>query len=90
MTAGSLLSIFVRDLSKLIGEIELYKNEENIWRVENKISNSAGNLALYIISNLHTFIRKETGKKNYIKNRELEFSQKNISRNELTKIYMTL
>ena len=83
MNADTLISLFERDLTKLITEIELYKNEENIWRVEKNISNSAGNLALHLIGNLNTFIGKEIGKTNYVRNRELEFSQKNVPRQEL-------
>ncbi|WP_317039812.1 hypothetical protein [Cochleicola gelatinilyticus] len=70
-------------MNKLITEIELYKKEENIWRVEKGVSNSAGNLTLHLIGNLHTFIGKEIGKTNYVRNRELEFTQKNVPRKEL-------
>jgi len=83
MNADILVSFFERDLNKLINEIELYKNEENIWRLEKNISNSAGNLALHLIGNLNTFIGKEIGKTNYVRDRELEFSQKNVPRKEL-------
>lgn len=83
MKKDALITFFERDLNKLIAEIEAYKNEENIWRVEKEISNSAGNLTLHLIGNLHTFIGKEIGKTNYIRNRELEFTQKNVPRQEL-------
>ena len=83
MNIKELISFFEDDLNKLITELELYKDEENIWRIERNISNSAGNLSLHLIGNLHTFIGKEIGKTNYIRNRELEFSQKNISRDTL-------
>ena len=83
MNKDAILSFFERDLNKLITEIELYKNEETIWRVEKNIANSAGNLTLHIIGNLHTFIGKEIGKTGYVRNRELEFTQKNVSRQEL-------
>jgi len=83
MNKDAILSFFERDLNKLITEIELYKNEETIWRVEKSIANSAGNLTLHLIGNLHTFIGKEIGKTGYVRNRELEFTQKNVSRQEL-------
>lgn len=85
MLLETILLLFERDINKLISEIELYKNEENIWRVDKNISNSAGNLTLHLIGNLNTYIGKEIGKINYIRNRELEFSQKNIPRQELIK-----
>ncbi len=83
MNTDELTTFFERDLNKLITEIELYKKEENIWRVEKNISNSAGNLTLHLIGNLHTFIGKEIGKTNYFRNRELEFTQNNVPRKEL-------
>lgn len=83
MNKDELITFFERDLNKLINEIELYKKEENIWRIEKSISNSAGNLTLHLIGNLHTFIGKEIGKTNYVRNRELEFTQKNVPKKEL-------
>lgn len=83
MLVDNLKKIFNRDLSKLRNEIESYKTEENLWKTEGQISNSAGNLCLHLIGNLNTYIGKEIGKINYIRNRELEFSLKNISRSEL-------
>jgi uncharacterized damage-inducible protein DinB len=78
-----LQSLFQRDLLKLREEIELYKNEAALWKIEKSIANSAGNLCLHLIGNLNTFIGAEFGKTGYIRNRELEFSQKNIPRAEL-------
>jgi len=83
MNATELISFFERDLNRLIVEIESYKNEANIWRIEKQVSNSAGNLALHLIGNLNALIGKEIGNTNYVRNRELEFSQKNISRTHL-------
>lgn len=83
MVIDTLILLFERDLNKLINELNQYRDESNIWRVEGNISNSAGNLALHIIGNLNTYIGKEIGKTDYVRNRELEFSQKNIPRQEL-------
>ena len=83
MTVNELITFFENDLNNLITEIGLYKNEENIWRIEKSISNSAGNLTLHLIGNLHTFIGKEIGRTNYIRNRELEFTHKKVPRIEL-------
>lgn len=83
--------LFERDLSRLKDEINLYKNETNLWKVEKRISNSAGNLCLHLIGNLNTYIGAEIGKTNYIRHRELEFSLRDISKTELIeKIEKTL
>lgn len=83
MLIKTLQSLFSRDLNKLASEIKLYKEEENIWKIEKNISNSAGNLCLHLVGNLNTYIGKEIGKTGYIRNRDLEFSLKNIPRQEL-------
>ena len=83
MLIENLTSLFSRDLDRLKAEIELYKVEENIWKVEEQIQNSAGNLCLHLVGNLNTYIGKELGGTVYVRNREAEFSLKNISRTEL-------
>lgn len=83
MLIETLQSLFSRDLNKLASEIKLYKEEENIWKIEKNISNSAGNLCLHLVGNLNTYIGKVIGKTGYIRNRDLEFSLKNIPRQEL-------
>lgn len=85
MIINTLKTIFNRDLNKLKLEIELYQNESLIWRVENEISNSAGNLCLHLIGNLNTYIGSVLGKTDYIRNRPLEFSLKNIPKSDLIK-----
>lgn len=85
MIVNTLKTLFNRDLTKLKSEIELYENENTIWLVEKGITNSAGNLTLHLIGNLNTYIGAEIGKTNYIRNRALEFSQKNIPKKELIK-----
>ena len=83
MAINTLKELYHRDLRRLKSEIELYKNEERIWIVENKIANSAGNLCLHLIGNLNTYIGSVYGNTGYTRNRDLEFSQKNVSKTEL-------
>lgn len=79
----SLLSLFKRDLNKLRTEIDSYQDEVNIWKTDKNISNSAGNLCLHLIGNLNHYIGMMLGNSGYIRNRELEFSLKEISRTKL-------
>jgi len=83
MLLETLQSLFARDLNKLRSEIELYQKEENLWKIEGAIANSAGNLCLHLIGNLNTYIGKELGKTGYVRNRELEFSQKDVPKKDL-------
>lgn len=91
MLTYTLKTLFSRDLAKLKQELELYNNEENIWRVDKNILNSAGNLSLHLVGNLNTYIGAELGNTGYIRNRPAEFSLKNIPRHELlSKIEQTI
>lgn len=83
MLIPSLKILFIRDLTTLINELNAYQNENTIWYTDKNINNSAGNLCLHLIGNLNTYIGSEIGKTNYIRNRELEFSSKNIPKSEL-------
>lgn len=89
MTANSngtitiLKSLFTRDLNKLYNEIQLYNDETTIWKTDMQIANSAGNLCLHLVGNLNTYIGKEIGNASYVRNREQEFSLKNIPREQL-------
>lgn len=83
MIIESLKSLYTRDLNKLKLEIESYQNEENLWKIDKNILNSAGNLVLHLIGNLNHYLGAILGNSGYIRNRELEFSLKNIPRTEL-------
>jgi len=85
MLLETLIKLFKRDLNKLKGEIGLYKDETNLWLVHKDITNSAGNLCLHLVGNLNTFIGTELGHTAYIRQRNLEFSLKDIPRAELLK-----
>ena len=80
MLVETLKGLFYRDLNRLKIEIASYSREENIWIVDRGIANSAGNLCLHLIGNLQTYIGAEIGKTGYIRNREAEFSLKDIPR----------
>jgi len=83
MLINTIKSLVTQDLRKLYEEIKLYKNEESIWKVDGNIANSGGNLCLHLIGNLNTYIGQQIGKTGYVRNRDLEFSLKNVPREEL-------
>ena len=83
MIQQSLTELFERDLNKLKEEINLYSEESKIWVLKGEIKNSAGNLALHLIGNLNHFIGAILGNSGYLRNRDAEFSDKNIPRAEM-------
>jgi uncharacterized damage-inducible protein DinB len=86
MVIETLKKLFQRDLEKLKQEIISYHNESNLWKIDKAIANSAGNLCLHLVGNLNTYIGAELGKTDYVRDRDLEFSQKNIPKAELVKM----
>ncbi len=85
MLTETLIKLFKRDLGKLKEEIDSYKNESNLWIVTNDVSNSAGNLCLHLVGNLNHFIGAVLGDSGYVRQRDLEFSLKDIPKSELIK-----
>ncbi len=83
MITTPLTELFVRDLNRLKAEIKLYNNEVNLWKIENSIKNSGGNLCLHLIGNLKTFIGNGLGNIGYIRKRDFEFAGKNVARTQL-------
>jgi len=83
MLKPALLELFERDLRKLAEEINLYTHEADLWAVKPGIANSAGNLCLHLIGNLKHFVGALLGNTGYIRDRDSEFSLKNVPRQEL-------
>jgi uncharacterized damage-inducible protein DinB len=54
-----------------------------LWKIDNDILNSGGNLCLHLVGNLKHFFGAILGNSGYVRNREEEFSLKNIPKSEL-------
>jgi hypothetical protein len=80
---NTFIRLFERDLTKLEIEINLYPNDESLWKVSGAISNSAGNLCLHLCGNLQNYLGALLNNSGYIRNRPLEFSAKGLSKDEL-------
>ena len=83
MLINTLADLYERDIRKLIEEVNLFQNEENLWRVDGSIKNTSGNLVLHIIGGLNHFIGATLAHTVYVRNREEEFSKKSVARKEL-------
>ncbi|HPH45533.1 MAG TPA: DUF1572 family protein [Chryseolinea sp.] len=83
MLSQTLQKLYVRDLNKLKQELESYKDETNIWKIDKEIANTTGNLCLHLVGNLNTYIGATLGQSGYLRNRDAEFSLKNVPRKEL-------
>ncbi|HLP13292.1 MAG TPA: DUF1572 family protein [Flavobacteriales bacterium] len=75
--------IFLKNLDSLAAELSAYTDENHIWELRSGISNCAGNLALHLIGNLNHFIGSQLGNTGYVREREKEFGDKDVSRDVL-------
>lgn len=83
MLQDILLELYERDLSKLKNEVELYQNEADLWKVEGDLLNSAGNLCMHLTGNLQHFFGAVLGGTGYVRDRDGEFSRKDVSREQM-------
>jgi uncharacterized damage-inducible protein DinB len=80
MIVENLSRLFSRDIELVKQEILAYTAENLLWKTAGNISNPPGNLALHLAGNLQHFIGAQLGNSGYIRQRDLEFSEKNIPR----------
>jgi len=83
MLRATLRMLFKKNLHRLKSEVKAYTDEDSLWLTPEGISNCGGNLCLHLIGNLNAFIGAELGQSSYQRQRDLEFSQKNIPKHKL-------
>ncbi len=76
----SLIILYKRELNRLKDEISAYADDTILWKTDNNIKNSGGNLTLHLIGNLNHFIGATLGNSSYIRQRDKEFNDKDVSR----------
>lgn len=83
MDKNEIINFYQRDINKIIEEMNLFKDEANIWKTCGTVNNSSGNLVLHLIGGLNSLIGNNLAKTGYVRNRDLEFTIKNIERQQL-------
>lgn len=78
-----LARVLVRDLEAVGREIDAYDNDEGPWRIVPGMSNCGGTLVLHLVGNLRGFIGAALGHSGYVREREVEFSRRDVTRAEL-------
>jgi hypothetical protein len=81
--AVELTNLFVRDLTRLVQELQAFPSEETLWAKVPGISNSAGNLFLHLEGNMREYIGRQLGGVAYSRNRDLEFASPPIPKVEM-------
>jgi hypothetical protein len=76
-------SVFLKNIESLNNEIVAFETDKDLWIEKKGITNSAGTLVLHLIGNLNHFIGAQLANTGYVRQREKEFSEKNVSKNDL-------
>ena len=83
MLSSALAHFYERDIRKLIEEVNLFRNEEDLWRTQGSVKNSGGNLVLHIIGGLNHLIGATLAQTGYVRDRDREFISKGVERKYL-------
>ena len=75
--------LLTRELSTFSRELELFQDEALIWATAPGVSNSAGTLTLHVCGNLQHYVGAVLGNTGYVRDRDLEFSARDIPRSLL-------
>ena len=75
--------LFEKDLLKVKDEVIAFSDEGSLWKSYPGINNCAGNLVLHICGNLQHFLGTILGNTAYKRQRDQEFSRKNVSKEEM-------
>ena len=75
--------IMDRELGRLEAELRAYRDEDNLWVMQGAQKNAPGTLALHLVGNLMAFVGADLGGTGYVRDREAEFGDRDVSRGEL-------
>ena len=67
-----LANFYERDFLKLIEEVNLFRNEEDLRRTGGSVKNAGGNLVLHIIGGLNHLIGATLGLTGYVRDRDFQ------------------
>lgn len=73
-----------RELRAMRREVEAYPDEDGPWVLLPGWPNSGGTLALHVAGNLQHYIGAVLGNSGYVRDREAEFTRRDVARSELT------
>lgn len=77
--------LLVRELDAFAREVEMFPDDESLFRVVPGVTNSAGNLALHVCGNLRHFVGAVLGGTGYVRNRDLEFQARSGRRADVAR-----
>ncbi|HXM39269.1 MAG TPA: DinB family protein [Gemmatimonadales bacterium] len=76
-------TVMTRELRALRREVESYRSDADLWALVPGIANPGGNLVLHLAGNIQYFVGNVLGKTGYVRNRDAEFADRDVPRDEL-------
>jgi hypothetical protein len=73
----------LKDVAALRREVEQYPDDASLWRLQPGIANPGGNLALHLAGNLQFFIGAQLGHSGYLRDRDREFTARDLDRTQV-------
>jgi hypothetical protein len=77
--------LLTRELAAFAREVELFPDDETLWKTLPGITNSAGNLALHACGNLRHFVGAVLGGTGYVRDRPAEFATRQGRREDVAR-----
>jgi hypothetical protein len=77
--------LMIRELEAFAREVELFPDDDALWRTVPGVTNSAGNLALHVCGNLKHFVGAVLGGKGYVRDRGAEFATRSGRRADVAR-----
>jgi hypothetical protein len=83
MRAEDYRRLILRDVAGLIREVRAYPDEPDLWSTPAGVGNPPGNLALHVAGNLRHNVGHHLGGIEYTRDRDAEFSRREVPVREL-------
>ena len=83
--AQELATLFARELDRLANEIAAYPSDEALWSTAGAQRNAPGTLGIHVVGGLSTFIGAALGGTGYVRDRDREFSERDVPRDEVVR-----
>ncbi|ULH18302.1 DinB family protein (plasmid) [Deinococcus sp. KNUC1210] len=83
MLIQDLRMMYLRELATLEREPALYPDDQGLWTVLPGLPNAGGTLFLHLAGSLQHFFGAVLGNTGYVRNRDAEFSTRDLSRTEI-------
>ncbi len=81
----AIAGMMTRELVSVRKEVEAYADDADLWRAAPGIVNPGGTLALHLAGNLQHFVGAVLGGTGYQRDRDAEFSARNVPRADVLK-----